>query len=289
MLVKYSVSEIVNKAFDYLVDTTPINNFYAGGIARSIVESIASEIGESGVEEKGNLYRFMEEVLNQGFVSKAEDTYLEMIGALLNWPRRTEWSVNADGVAGDYPITDAEYRIEITQQIMSLSRANETALRFNLLLLPGIKEVVPQEYVLGTGSFKFTIIQEYGYDDQELLEQARATIQEVKGFGVKYEVEFPVGVQFDIEIKQYFKEGLSSEEIGISSANVKAAIEKWVATKELGEGVIYNELVKIIMEASEFIEDFEVVSWKIDQMPIMLMNQSIDSDERLIVGNIQVV
>lgn len=288
MLVKYSVSEILEKAFEYLVDTTPINNFYAGGIARSIVETYAAEIGESGDTERGNLYRFMEEVLEQGYVSKATDKYLDMIGALLNWPRRTEWGVNDKGEEGDYPISDDEYRIEITQQIMSLSRANETSLRFNLLLIPGVQTVVPEQYVLGTGSFKFTIIEEYGYDSKEILEQAQEVVNDIKGFGIRAIVEFPVSVKFDIEIKQAFKDGTSAEEMAVSSATVRAAVEKWVASKKLGEGIIYNELVRTIMDASEVIADFEVISWKLEERPVMLMNHTVESDERLVVGIVEV-
>lgn len=288
MLVKYSVSEILERAFEYLVDTTPINNFYAGSIARSITETIASEIGETNDPDRSNLYRFMQEVLEQGYVSKATDKYLDMIGTLVNWPRRTEWSVNDEGVEGDYPISDDEYRIEITQQIMNLSRGNEIALRLNLLLIPGVQAVVPEQYVLGTGSFKFTIIEEYGYDNQEILDQAQAVVDEIKGYGIRATVEFPISVRFDIDIKQYFKDGTSAEDMAISTSNVKAAIEKWIASKGLGEGIIYNELVKIIMDASDVIEDFEVVTWNLNESPVMLMNHSIESDERLVVGTIEV-
>lgn len=289
MLIKYSVEEIVSRAFTYLSETTPINNFYAGGIARSIVESIAKEIGESGKESVSNVYRFMEEVLNQGYISKAEGPYLDLIGELFNYKRRKEWGLNEKGEEGEYPITDTEYRIELTQQLLILSSSNETALRFKLLMIPGIKDVIPEEYTLGTGSFKFTLIEEYGYSNQELLEEARKVLQATKALGVKYEVDFPKSIRFDIEIKQIFKAGISEVDVAISQAKVKAYIEQWIASKEPGEGIIYKELIKVILESSESLIDFEVISWKIDQKPIMLTNYNIDIDERFIVGTIKVI
>lgn len=289
MLVKYSADEIVTKAMNYLTQNTEIDNFSAGSIARSIFEAIAPEIGESGQEGRASLYQFMEEVLNQGFVSRATNEHLDLIGELVNYKRRTHQIRDELGNLVDELIDDTMYRYEITQQILTMMSANETALRFELLLINGVSDIIGREYVLGTGSFSFILIEEEGYNSQDLLQEANETIRRVKGHGIRGFAELPANVSMDLTIRPVMKAGTISDNIQIAKVVIKQSLERWIASKVLGEGIIYNEMVHEIMSATNFVEDFQVITWNLNDSPVMLMNQEIDGEERLTVGVIEVL
>lgn len=288
MLVKYSAQEILGQALTYLQANTQITNFAAGSIARSIVESIAPEIGESDQENRGSLYKFMEDVLHQGYISRAKGDYLNLIGGLFSYPRRKEQVITEDGSMQLQFIDDDTYRAEIIQQVMSIMSSNYTALRFNLLLVPGVEDVVPFQYAMGTGSFKFIIIEDRNYNSVEVLEECKKVVDRYKGFGIKPLVAYPDYVPVDLKIRLEFLDSVPAQKRALIASTAKEVLINYLLDIPRGGVLVYNDIVQTIMNVSEEIHDFTILYYAINEMPVMLMNQSIEKDERYQVGNVEI-
>lgn len=288
MLVKYSAQEILGQALTYLQANTQITNFAAGSIARSIVESIAPEIGESDQENRGSLYKFMEDVLHQGYISRAKGDYLNLIGGLFSYPRRKEQVITEDGSMQLQFIDDDTYRAEIIQQVMSIMSSNYTSLRFNLLLVAGVEDVVPFEYAMGTGSFKFIIIEDRNYNSVEVLEACKKVVDRYKGFGVKPLIAYPDYVPVDLKIRLEFLDSVPAQKRTLIASTAKEVLINYLLDIPRGGVLVYNDIVQTIMNVSEEIHDFTVLYYAINEMPVMLMNQSIEKDERYQVGNVEI-
>lgn len=288
MLVKYSAQEILGQALTYLQANTQITNFAAGSIARSIVESIAPEIGESDQENRGSLYKFMEDVLHQGYISRAKGDYLNLIGGLFSYPRRKEQVITEDGSMQLQFIDDETYRAEIIQQVMSIMSSNYTALRFNLLLVPGVEDVVPFQYAMGTGSFKFIIVEDRNYNSVEVLEECKKVVDRYKGFGIKPLVAYPDYVPVDLKIRLEFLDSVPAQKRALIASTAKEVLINYLLDIPRGGVLVYNNIVQTIMNVSEEIHDFTILYYAINEMPVMLMNQSIEKDERYQVGNVEI-
>lgn len=289
MLVKYSVSDIMQQALTYLNANTAITNFSAGSIARSIIESIAPEIGESDDEKRGSLYSFMEEVLEQGFISQAKGPYLDLMGALFSFPRRYEQVYEEEGGKMTQRLIDDEtYRAEILQQVMSIMSANYTSLRFNLLRVGGVEDIIPMEYALGTGSFKFIIIPDINEPTQELLDKCNKVVDQYKAFGVRPLLEFPTYVRVDLKIELQFLSSTPSNKKGLIREAVRESIRQHLLTMPMAGVLVYNDIVQKIMNISDEIYDFTVLHYAINSYPVMLSNQELDEEERFSAGTIEI-
>mgnify|MGYP001271617939 CR=1 FL=1 len=289
MLIKYSVDEVVERAAKHLSENSEITNFYPGSIARSLIEAIAITIGDTDEEEHDSLYRMLGEVLNQGYLSRASGEYLDLIGDLLSYKRRETLVLNEEGERVLEPIDDDTYRFEISQQVTVLMSSNETALRFALLLVDGVRDAIGHEFMYGTGSFLFTILEEEGEQNPELLSECKAAVQRVKALGVRGEVQFPEYVNVDLDVEIIFRESDDPVDKYRIRADIQASVVDYIKGLYLGESIIYNELLNRIMSVSDEIYDFQILKWEIAGEPVLLMNQAIDEEERFKVGIINII
>lgn len=289
MFIKKTPEEILNKSLDALVENTPIDNVYQGAIARTILESFAYEMGTTS-NGTDNFYDLAEFILKNAFLSTANSAHLDLIGQLLDYPRR---EIEAyDETAKIYytkPIDDETYKFEISKRVHTIASSNEEALRLALLAVNGVKAVEGKEYTHGTGSFTFTVIPMNGYSNSAIEELAKNTIERVKAFGIRYEINMPVEVKIDISVQLLMKESAIASDKMKAMINARAAIIKMLESYDVGESFIYNDLVQEIMNSDEKIIDFKVASFYMSGEPVLLTNQTVADDERIRPGNIQIV
>lgn len=287
MLLKRTAKEILRDAAVSIAQNTPITNFTAGSIARSIVEAMAPEIG-TGDSDHPSLYDFAQEVLNQGYISKATEEYLDLIGGLFSYPRRMQEVYKENGLTNE-PISDEMYRFELSERVHAAVAGNYASLRLALLTIPGVQDVVGKEYTHGTGSFSFVLIPEYNYDVHELKEKMNEKIKEVKSFGIRPNVILPVDVPFDVTIQLVFHESTSEQQKSYIRSEVKTYIHRYIGTFEKGKSIIYNDFVQEVMNVHNKIMDFKIIKFYLNNEPALLMNHEIMEDERIIPQNIQVL
>ncbi|MBU5262133.1 baseplate J/gp47 family protein [Bacillus atrophaeus] len=289
MFLKRSVQEVLKDAAISISENTSITNFSPGSIARSIIEAIAPEIGSSGDTSRTSLYDFAQQVLDQGFISKATGSNLDLIGGLFNYSRRSEQVRGEDGTLKEEPISDDLYRYELTQVVPAMATANEAALRLALLTIPGVKDVVGKEYTHGSGSFSFTLIPQPGFDTQNLVSKMDEAIKEVKAYGVRPNIVLPVDVPMDITIQLIFHETASDQQKINIKYSTEAKLKDYLSGFEIGQHFIYNDLAQEIMNADNKIVDFEITQFYLNNEPVLITNHDILEDERIVPQNITVL
>lgn len=288
MFLKKSAQEVIRDAAIYLSRNTPITNFTAGSIARSIVESIAPEIGTTSDESRLSLYDVMQEVLDQGVISKATYNSLDLIGGLFTYPRRTEQVMNSEGVLVNELIDDDTYRYELTQVVPAAATANYAALRLACLTISGVQDIIGKEYSHGTGSFSFMLIVEYGFDEQSVLNNMLDAIKKVKAYGVRPSVMLPISVPVVLTIKLAFRETATDQQKTYARFEVQNKLQTYFGGFNIGQGVIYNDIVQEIMNADDKIVDFEILQMSLNNEPVLLTNHTILDDERIALQTITV-
>jgi hypothetical protein len=281
-LLKRSVNEILADAFQHLKDHTPITNFRAGAIARSIVEAIGPEFPR--------LYDYGEMIVNAGFLSKASDEYLDLIGALFSYPRRNVTHYDAKtGETTTAPLDDETYRYEISQRVLTAANANYHALRIACLAVPGVVDVIGSEYTQGTGSFSFIVIPQYGYDSNLVKESVEQEVQKVKGYGIRPLIMLPNQIPLELRIQLVFHESATTAEKDKARLDVKTNLYQYFGKFELGQGFIYHDLVQEIMNANTKIVDFSVLKFYLNDQPALLTNQDIFNDELIVPSHIEIL
>lgn len=289
MFIKKTADEILNNGLETLVENTPLNNIYAGSIARTILESFSYEMG-ANTAGINNFYEIASYVLQNGFLSSAADEYLDLIGELLDYPRRqVETYDEVTQMTYEQPLDADTYRYEISRRVHTIATSNEEALRLALLSINGVKEVRGEEYTQGAGSFTFVIVPQDGYSNESIRTQAEDVLQEKKAYGVKYIAQLPIEVKIDIDIQLIMKESSSSSDLVAASASVVHMVERFLGSYDVGETFIYNDFVQEVMNSDAKIMDFKVQGFYMSGEPILLTNQAVAADERIRPGNIQVV
>jgi hypothetical protein len=286
MFLKRSVPEILKDAAKSIAQNSPITNFSAGGVARSITEAMAPEIGTNNDPNRPSLYDFAQQVLDQGQLSKATDTQLDLIGGLFSYPRRTEQIRGADGVLFESKISNDMYRYEISQIAPTMATANYASLRFALLTIQGVKDIIPKEYSHGTGSFSFILIPQYGFNEQEIVTQMEAAIDKVKSFGIRPNVMLSEKVPVDLTVQLVFHESTSDPQKVNIRLETQNKIKDYIGKTERGKGIIYKDLIQEVMNTNNKIIDFELLKFYMSNEPVLLTNQDISEDEQLIPQNI---
>ncbi len=280
VLIKRSANEILQKAVKILHDNTPITNFKAGAIARALLESMKDELPA--------VYDYAEETMNMGFLSKSKDEYLDLIGALFSYSRRTIEVADSNGKITTTPIDDKTYRYEISQRVLVAANANYTALRLNILTVAGVADCIGKEYTHGTGSFSFTIIPEFGYTLSSIKGSVESVVSETKAYGIRPNIIFPVQIPLEMIIEILFKSDTSESEKEQIRTNLSGRLYKYFGNYELGQSFIYNDFVQEVMDANPKISDFSIIKFYLNNQPTLLTNQNILSDEMITPKDIKI-
>ncbi|WAT23573.1 hypothetical protein O0R52_21495 (plasmid) [Bacillus halotolerans] len=289
MFLKRSVQEVLKDAAVSISENTNITNFSPGSIARSIIEAIAPEIGSSGDTTRTSLYDFAQQVLDEGFISKATGENLDLIGALFSYSRRTEQVRDENSNLKEEPISDDLYRYELTQVVPSMATANEAALRLALLTIPGVKDVVGKEYTHGSGSFSFTLIPQPGFNIQDLSSKIDEAIKSVKAFGIRPNIILPIDIPMDITVQLVFHETASDQQKINIRYSTESKLKDYLLGFEMGQHFIYNDLAQEIMNMDNKIIDFEITQFYLNNEPVLITNHDILDDERIVPKNIVVL
>ncbi|GAK42061.1 putative baseplate protein [Paenibacillus sp. TCA20] len=272
-LIKRTANEILSDAMTILSRNTPITNYKPGAIARSLLESMKDEFP--------NLYDFAEETLNMGFLSKADDEYLDLIGALFSYPRRMVETVNSDGSITTAPLDKETYRYEISQQVLVAASGNYAALRLIILTVPGVADCIGKEYTHGTGSFSFTIIPQYGFSLSQIMAGVEDAIDKTKCFGIRPNIVFPASVNLELRLQISFSDLATTSEREQIRISLRGELIKYFGNFDLGQGFVYNDFVQQVMDIDRKVADFTVQKFYLNDEPALLTNQSILEDELL--------
>ncbi|QHW35650.1 hypothetical protein GZH47_32650 (plasmid) [Paenibacillus rhizovicinus] len=281
-LLKRTADQVLRDAMEKIKNNTPITNFKPGAIARALVEAMKDEFP--------SLYDYAEEVLNMGFLSKAVDQYLDMIGQLFSYPRRIQTIYDEKtGLITQQLIDDKTYRYEISQRVLTAANANYQALRLAALAVPGVDDVVGMEFTHGTGSFSFMIVPSFGFTPADVKANVFKVFQDIKAYGVKRNVMLPREIPMELQVQLVFHESTTASDRDRIRFDCKSALYTYFANFNMGQGFIYNDLVQQIMDADKNILDFTITRFYLNNQPVLLTNQAILNDEMIVAKVIDIL
>lgn len=268
-------------AMKRIAGNTSITNFKPGAIARALMEAMAPEIPD--------LYKYGEAILNVGFLSKATEDHLDLIGQLFNYPRRSVTLYDPKGILTTKLIDDDTYRYEISQRVLTAANANYQALRLKGLAVAGVDNLIGKEYSHGTGSFSFILITSYGFSALSVKAALETVFQDTKAFGNRASVILPKDVPLELEAQLTFKEATSNNDRDKIRFDTRTNLMNYFGNFNLGEGFIYNDLVQQIMSSDKNIADFTINKFYLGGEPTLLTNHSIYDDERIVPTYINII
>lgn len=234
-----------------------------GSVARLFLVNINKRIG--------HYYDALRVNHAQAFVSKAEGTYLDMIGQLLDCHR------NPDEI-GD----DEAFRYRITKQIQIVASANQMAIRLAALSVEGVQDVMMKRYTHGTGSFSVYVISENTITPQRILDLVQEAIDDCEAFGVRGEVFRPITMEIDLKARIIFNKTVADLDRKLAIAQAQDVLKNYINSRNVGEEISINEIHRLIREVHTGIEEVILFDYKIKNRPVLPVDQVPAWNERYI-------
>ncbi len=193
--------------------------------------------------------------------------------------------------------TDTNYRFRIAAQALTGERANETAIRLALLVVPGIADLVAIPYARGIGTYDVIIQSVVPNTPANIVEAARAAVSRVVAQGVEVQVERPrlTGMSFQVSVT--WRDGTPEADRRSIKTRIIDALSRYVNNLVIGEEFIVNEAIERIMAVDNRIKNIGSAQKPLDAMFIhresklrdnkikeeLLGDFDSDDDERLII------
>lgn len=238
-----------------------------GSVARIILTAINKQLDQ--------YYKTLNINHAQAFVSKAKDRFLELIGELLDC-HRLESERN----------DDEAYRYRITKQIQIVASSNYTAVRLAALSVDGVQDVVMKRFTHGTGSFSVYVVTEEPDTPQDVLDAVQEAINETQAFGIRGEVFKPVIRTVQIKARIVFNKKVTDLDRRLATAQAFDELKRYVNSRTVGEPLVINDIQSLIHTIHNQIEEVIIFDYKIDNRPVLAVDQVCAWNERFIESSL---
>lgn len=265
--MRKSREELQKEMLLTLSTKTGINANEDGSISKALIDAFGDEMD--------GLYRFLEDMREQAYVSTAVGIYLDLIGAL----------VNTDRYEAE---TDDMYRIRIINAVSIMAGGNTISIENAILNTKGVASMELRPYAFGTGSFLAYIYPEVGENNTKVLLDVEAAIKEVVSQGIYFEVAKPTDIPVGIDAVLMFNPTTNDMEKRDIRNKAKLNLEVYLNKMLKNETLYINELIKVIMNTDEKIVDMGIVKLYIDENPRYIVNIFPKDNERFTVGIINI-
>ena len=175
---------------------------------------------------------------------------------------------NAYGIVGGRDAeTDEDYRYRVNLKLQSQSGVNEAALRFTLLQVPGIQDVVFDRHAGTFDVFVYSIAPQVA---ASLLSMVQQTINDNVAFPLTGNAVAPDLVGISLTTTLHLSAGLSDTYRQTAAANATAAAEDYINNLAVGQTLVINTIAGQIQNSDTRILDVgdpdkplaEIYIWK---------------------------
>ncbi len=184
--------------------------------------------------------------------------------------------------------TDADFRIRITKQLRVNTTGTAESLRFALLTVRGVRDVVINSASYGLGGAEIVIVPDERGATANFLSEVRARINQVRPVGVRIIVTTPTPLLFSITANLILGLGLLDGEKNAILLKVENDIKIYLNSLMPNEPLVYNRLIQIILDVSEKIKDVQITKYAPNGSQAVRNNYTPDLNEQIIPGNILV-
>ena len=177
--------------------------------------------------------------------------------------------------------TDDQFRARISDALLTGVTANTASLLEAVNIIPGVSETRIEPFANGPGTVRITAIPVANAASPDLIFQAAANLELVRGAGTKIDVRGPRFVPVEIVVLLTFTQQVpEGDKPGIRTAAVQAILG-YLNVLRVGQPFIVNEMIQRIMDVHEGILDLEVRCFAFNRRPQILANFQPASDELL--------
>lgn len=191
----------------------------------------------------------------QAFASKATGPRLELIGEL----------VQCKKYAGE---TDSNYRYRICHAIEDAATANEVAVRLAALSAAGVQDVIMRPFTHGTGSFSVYVVSAESYTPDEVLENVRLKLEEVKGYGIRTEVYRPIIKEVQVSMRVVYDKTVRESERLLGLSMITDEIQRYLNGLNSGDTLEFESFESIARRTVDNVKEVHVFNFRIDGRPV---------------------
>lgn len=195
--------------------------------------------------------------------------------------------------------SDANYRFRITNQLLNLEAANDTAIRLAALSVPGVADVIVSKFHRGIGTYDILIKSVTPTISTELVEAVQSSINRPTAQGIVGTARGPVEVGVSLIGSLTLRRKISAQEQTELIQSVTTNITDYINDLDIAEDLIINELIERVMATSDIIKNIGEATKPFDHVYIytpsklednklratLLGDYSPNTDERLIIEN----
>ena len=239
-------------------------NSSPGSIAKLFLNIVNSNIAD--------LYTTLTVNHLRAFVTTADNDALDAIGSLLQ-------CVRYEGESDD------NYRYRITNQCLTLATSNETAVKLTALTTDGVEDAIIQPYSMGAGSFTVIVITNLDVTPDEVLEAVYLRLQNIHGYGIRYNVISPTLNYIKIKHHISFSNNISDIDKQDIRYEVQQVIINYLANLKIGEMFNIDIITQIIMNVSPYIVQEQNIEFYINNEKAIYTNQNSKWFERFTLSN----
>ena len=202
---------------------------------------------------------------------------------------------NAGITTGSDRESDQNYRFRITQSFQDHAKANEAAIRIAALSVPGVSDVFIRNFDNGIGTFTAYIISETPIVSSGVLAAAQEAINQVVAAGIRGIAAVPVYEAVHLEMVVHFEPNTSAGNKDSIINNANSAVVDYINNLNLGEDLIVNQLINVVLNISDDVSNVEVTLFgrgdyntstgKIDNYePLIIKDQEVDIETKWITN-----
>ncbi len=259
--------EIREEVTDRLAMTLGINIYEEGSIAIAIVDSVIDEIYL--------LYKELEHIRNQAYLSTSQGYFTELIANLVDTERKEMES-------------DSNLKLRASTSVQRHAKGNKGAIEQTILSVPGVAEMDYRTYGMGTGSFIVYIYPQEGYNQLRVLDDVELALRDVVSDGIYYEVRQPKETRIDISIVLQFDAHISQIEKQVVQSKVRAEVRHYINSLQRNDVFYINEVVQRVMQVSDHLMDIEIMGLFVDGVQRQVANTFPANDELFVPGEVSI-
>lgn len=181
---------------------------------------------------------------------------------------------------------DNSYRARIQKSVRTSAGGTEEALRFTALSVPGVRDIQIRTAPYGLGSFEVLVTAENNALSAAVLVAAATAMDSIRPVGVRMFVREPTAITVEISATVIMKDMTGIDRAAIAR-RVEVGAMRYINTLLTGAPLIYSQLMQYMIDASEFVRDLVITSFKIDGVESLRRNVQVNGDQQLIPGAIR--
>lgn len=246
----------------------------AAGIAGSRPGDITRILLASFNKQLDSFYTTLRVNHVQAFASKATDERLEMVGEIVQCSR----------LPGE---SDDNYRYRITHALEDAATANAIAVRLRVLSVGGVQDVIMKPFTHGTGSFSVYVVTEETITPDEILEDVREKLREVKAEGIRAEAYRPIIKEVQLGMRVVFEKGVRESEKSIALSLITEGVQDYLNGLNVGDTLDFAKFETIAREITDKATEVHIFNFKVNGRPVL--NKSITPawNERFVEAPVQ--